>query len=292
MYSFSNSRLSAQIGSFAYLWVILNAFLPLFANAAETEDLFSFTNPGCIGQWQEAPLLDWLKHHHDWLPQLDEPPFSSLHAALGDTWNASTYQQFHAQETAMLVDVFNNPHSIPFASENWAENSDKSLLRHNQTQWVDLDGDGTCDLIGWEFKYAGHTPKGDMGITRYFVFLQHNGALKLIDYSEDPCNEIGYCSGQIPDAIVPVWKKGEKQAWLTARTGIALISRNGLIPLRKASDGTLKPANALWWDANRSRWQAPAPDLAKPLSRYLATHALPPALCQKVAVECDTGPTP
>jgi hypothetical protein len=206
-------------------------------------DDLTYENPGCKNAWSYQNLDHYLKNDTRWIPTLAEPPYS-----LRPKVSKISREDYEKIERPSLLGGIGRGGVGVFSSTDL----DKKV-RDKQVMWLDIDGDGKCDFIGWDYAYTGISARGEQGHTVYYIFLQRGDGFKLIDYTEIGFERWG--SGQIPDAILPVWIKGQQQPFLVGRSALYFISANSITVLIKRNSNEVDRRTSLRWNISKNAWE-------------------------------------
>jgi hypothetical protein len=240
MDEWSEYRVRAQLTLGGLLLLMLNvAHAQVISETKpwfKMEDL-TYENPGCKNAWQTDKLDRWLRRNTNWIPQKNEMPYSTKKRQPG--WLSD--KEYEEIEVAALKDEVGHRGVAVFSSTDIDQ-----AVRENQITWLDIDGDGKCDFIGWSFSYTGMSARGEQGETVYYIFLQKDNGFKLVDYTNIGTSR--WSGTQQPDAILPVWVKGETRPFLVARSRLDFVSGESI--------GIFDSGRtALRWDASRNVWE-------------------------------------
>lgn len=236
----------------------------------------TYENPGCANMWSNEKLDHWLKNNESWIPRKNEMPY--LLEKRPPRW--LTDEDYEQVEVKGLRDGIGKGGLGVFSSTNMDQ-----VVRENQITWLDINDDGKCDFIGWDFSYTGISARGEQGHTVYYIFLQGEDGFKLVDYTEMGFDRWG--NGQIPDAILPIWIKGEQRPFLVARSDLYFVSGASVVVSNKLDGSGIYYRSALRWNVAKKTWDRYGYK-ENPRIAYLITDFIknnPPKIYQKSCIE-------
>lgn len=263
-----------RVTSLAVLLMSLFFGMVSQASIEDQGQAFSYQAPPCKGAKSPKALGLYLQTH-DFRPGVSESPYTMLSGKANrllfpTNWSRDTLLEVHADDRNSLETLRSRISAGAWNGDAaFSSRTDDAYPRLNQVQWFDLDDDGECDLLGWSFTDDGWGSKGRFQATSYFVFLQKDGHLKLADWSENPCGtEVAYtCGGQRPDAIVPMWRKGERLPYLVARSELFVFISGAYFSVL-GDDKVPKERSVLRWNPKQKIWERPVKAVSDEINHF------------------------
>lgn len=205
----------------------------------------TYKNPGCSGALTREQFLAYLKSTPEWIPAKGQFPFDQWR--LGDVYESATPEQKRDPifwlEEMMESDPDKKP---PWPVPSFVIQSDKPPSEPSQLLWIDIDGDGRCDVIGRDL-----TSQFASGVFEtYSIFLQRDKGFRLIDVTAPRGSRWG---DEKPDPLLPIWIAGDRRPFLVARQELFFFGA-GWIHAGDTYGQQKKVRTVLRWDPASGRW--------------------------------------
>ncbi len=207
-------------------------------------DQLTYDPPKCRKPWTREHFLQYI-HHEPWWPRATDTPYP----------HRGTYYGKHQDEFLASLpehEFRNGKDQGPTLSARWWS-VDQDQPKELPIQWIDIDGDGTCDAIVESYVDMGDDQQGRQANTWLYMFLQTKKGFRLIDFT--PRTDSPWGSGYTPEALLPVWVVGETRPFLVARqTSLWVAARELAVLPANPLIQTKVIRSAIRWDPTREDW--------------------------------------